>query len=182
MQLDTIQQCWLSRHNNTRDYKYFRSKMIELIGNKTNGYTDFNNLEQYEIDAACNMVALPIEYIYQYISDDNILNNIFINWSLESKKARIKRFEIAKMYVFRNIVEGKQLMIFLNNSDFVANYYEGIEGSEEDGVDGLFDWILSRENSQYEFTGMRNSNYTLINTSWQNLEQQLMQILKYGNY
>lgn len=168
------------------DYKYIRSRVIEICINKTNNYTELENLSQSERDIMINLVAAPIEIIEQISGE--LFERIVEEWDKNSSSSRSKRWSKAKMYVFRKLSQqdAKSVLVEVTmNGDLVTRYLGGIEGTEEDnGEEGIFDYILAKEGTSFEGNGLKSKNFVPKEngTTIEDVCTGIINILKEGVY
>ena len=84
------------------------------------------------------------------------------------------RYPIMRMYLFNKIGTANSLIV-LNTADadnLIIKWIGGIEGTLEDGgIVGLWDYILSRVGTPYEFTGLSVQNYPIVDGSGMTMQQ-----------
>lgn len=140
------------------DYKVIRDEIAKLAFVKVqSNWNNWNNLSEKEKDIVCKYVCCPKNLIFNRFPNE--LNQILKNWDEESTKARKYRYEIlVRNTLFDYLTERKALMCLRSVSEngLLFSYFGGLEGSLEDGgVEGLFDYILSREGTDYENNGLK---------------------------
>lgn len=169
------------------DYKYVREKISALtlvISTTSDDYDDWDLVEPEDKEIAVRYMAVPANMVITYCGGINaVYKSIIEEWVRLSKECRHNRMEAAKVFIFECIIEAKQLLVDVNSS-LVPNYYEGIEGTlEDEGVEGLFDFLESRVGTSYENNGLAETGYTLIGSrQWTDVVDGVMDILKYGDY
>jgi hypothetical protein len=139
------------------DYKVIRDEIAKLTLDKIQfDWGNWDNLTDKEKDIVCKYVCCPKSLIFNRFPDK--INELLKNWDDESTKARKYRYEIlVRNTLFNYLTEKKALMCLrtVSENGLLLSYFGGLEGSlEDDGVEGLFDYILSREGTAYENNGL----------------------------
>lgn len=95
-------------------------------------------------------------------------NNRLARGSSHFKTGRI---QVMRIYLFGKIGTADALETFRDAvKDNLLELYEGgIEGTVEDGIEGLNDFLLSRVGTTYETTGLTTRGYSIIDGSGDNL-------------
>jgi len=167
------------------DYKYVRGKIIDLAAIKTSMYSNWEALIEVEKDIVATYVACPKVLVESHFGVFVALD-IFEKWAKDTKKSREDRWERAKVYVFSCLEESdaKSILVELTEGkDLVTRYISGIEGTLEDnGQEGLIDYVSSRVNTSYENVGLVNKHFTPKQGTMQDVSDGAVQILKYGIY
>jgi hypothetical protein len=140
------------------DYKVIRDEIGKLAFEKVQmNWNNWNNLTETEKDIVCKYVVCPKNLIMSRFPND--INNKLKSWDDESTKAREYRYNILiRNLLFGYLTERKALMCLRSVSEngLLFAYFGGLEGSvEDDGVEGLFDFILSREGTTYQNNGLK---------------------------
>jgi hypothetical protein len=142
-----------------RDYRFVRERMRELADDKTDGYTNMAALSNQELIALSQRLLLdPQECM-------NVLGMAEFefykrDWVSKSKACRYNRWEEAKSAVLFNYIgldDAKQIVVELDTLSLISMYYSGIEGIDQDGIEGIFDYILATDGSTFENTGLAKS-------------------------
>ena len=166
-----------------RDYKFIRNEikwiMLGIVGPTFSGW---DNLTDNEKKVVAKYVCCPIEKVIEQYGADTQL--ILDDYDLNSMKSREKRYQSARMYIFENMELNDAKQILVEATPLVTLYIGGIEGTAEDNVDGIFDWVLSRTQSSYYNNGLSTSSYSPKNpaNTMEDIANGVMNILELGNY
>ena len=118
-------------------------------------------------------------------------NHYLDKWIEKSKEARLQRWEKSKKYIFNQIFEAKQVLTEVEERSLVTSYFEGIEGIDQDGVEGIFNYIEATVGTSYDgvsgtnpIQGLKNKNYSPIDgqSTMNDVTVGTMDIIKNGNY
>jgi hypothetical protein len=105
--------------------------------------------------------------------DSNERTNLAVEFDINNRQARgswVKangRTQILRIYLFGKIGSGNALETFHDAAkDGLLELYEGgISGTEEDGNEGINDFLLARTGTSYENDGLVTRNYGVIDGS-----------------
>lgn len=137
--------------------------------------TNWNNLSVAEKVIVCNYLLsrVPPAKFAETIPDPNQRIQISIDFDLNNRRARGNwqtgsgRIQVMRVYLFGKIGKANGLTV-LNDvvrEGLLELYEGGIEGTVEDGIPGLTDFLLSRAGTPYETTGLSSRNYDVIDGS-----------------
>ena len=140
------------------DYKVIRDEIGKLAFQKVEmNWNNWDNLTENEKDIVCQYVTCPKSLIVQRFPNE--INTILKKWDEESTIARQYRYNILiRNLLFSHLTEKKALLCLRSVSEngLLFAYFGGLEGSVEDnGVEGIFDYILSREGTIYHNNGLK---------------------------
>jgi len=100
-----------------------------------------------------------------------------------SVEARRQRELIAVSTIYNRLVKADADEVVDDTNDLVIKYVKrGREGTIEGDPEALFDYIDARVSTGYESTGLRAKNFTPLVGTIGDLADDIMDILKNGNY
>lgn len=140
------------------DYKVVRDEIGKLAFEKVqSNWNNWNNLTEEEQRIVAKYVACPKSYVA--VVYPNNVSSVLKSWDEESTKARQYRYDIlVRGALFLYLRQSKALSCLktVSENGLLLAYFGGLEGSMEDGgVEGLFDYILSRPNTSFENNGLK---------------------------
>ena len=171
---------WVDRATQLKDYKYVR-KELQRIG-ATYGFDNFRILEQKTLS---RWFAVSKEDRNKVLTLEEQIDAGFI-FNLNSIKARSIRFGKAVSEIYNRLTweEANEIINDVENyqlKDTYINY--GREGLINGDTEGLFDYIMSSENTTWETIGLSKKGYDTEGLdSMQELSEKIMIILNDGNY
>ena len=140
---------------------------------------NWNNLNSNEKLIVCNFLLskVPGAKFAATVSNATQRMQIALNFDLNNRRARGNwqsgngRVEIMRVFLFGKIGKANALETFRGVvTDGLLELYEGgIEGSVEDGIEGINDFLLSRSGTSYASTGLTTRNYSVIDGSSDNI-------------
>ncbi|HTL83232.1 MAG TPA: hypothetical protein VL651_16070 [Bacteroidia bacterium] len=156
---------------------------------------NWNALNSNEKLIVCTYIlsTVPPSKLVATIPDAEERTALAINFDLNNRRARgnwqsgTGRIEIMRIYLFSKIGKTNALLTFkdaVDNSIFEL-YEGGIEGSVEDGIEGINDFILARSGTGYSSTGLAQRGYPVVDGSSDTLEdvaETLVNIASNGIY
>lgn len=158
-----------------KDYKYIREKIKTLAGDLS-GLNDDEKL----VSAQWMCPSPEDSQVQTLLSSDY---NIYLEkWIEGGKSSRELRWSACKKAAFSLVVESFSALNSILDDNLHEKYLEGIESLNEDGFDGLIDWISSTNG--YTSSGLINGGYTPIDTNntMQDISNILLNIVQNGNY
>lgn len=170
---------------NFTDYKQARAQMFVVMVARIQEVGSFYNLSMIERRiASAWFIVGDAERDSVHSFDEQMINaNTYNAHSVESRDARLTA---AMMQVY-NRLSHDQVNAVVTSMDFGRTSYNyvrrGCEGTVEGNDEGLFDYILGRENTSWALNGLCHQNYTPKGmANCQELADKLIDILKNGNY
>jgi hypothetical protein len=137
--------------------------------------TNWNSLNAAEKLIVCNYVlsAVPPAKFGATVTNAVQRMQIALDFDLNNRRARgnwqsgIGRVQILRIYLFGKVGKTSALEAFRDVvMDGLLELYEGgIEGSVEDGIEGINDFLLARPGTSYAGTGLAARSYTVIDGS-----------------
>lgn len=175
--IENIHRNW---QNLYRDYKQARAALQGLI-------TDigWDGLSTVERKIMSMWFVAPIQ---QRITVHTIPEQVAFAKTFHDNSviARGKRADAATsaMYNYLSKSDAFELVDdIVNNYNLIGKYITyGREGTLEDGIDGLFDYLLSREGSIFSGCGLLNKSFVPHGITLPQLVDAAMDIFKNGNY
>jgi hypothetical protein len=136
---------------------------------------NWNDLNSNEKLIVCNYMlsSVPPAKFAATVTNATQRTEIAINFDLNNRRARgnwqsgIGRIQIMRIFLFGKIGKTNAFEVF---NDVVADHllelYEGgIEGTTEDGIVGINDFLLARTGTPYSSTGLTTRSYSIIDGS-----------------
>jgi hypothetical protein len=153
--------------------------------------TNWGNLSATEQKTVCQYCTskIPINrYVETYPTapERQAISQEFDSFNISSRKTN--RYPIVRMYLFNKIGTQNALLSLKTADDdnLTTEWFGGIEGTVEDnGIVGLFDYILARAGTPYDITGLKAQTYPIIDGSGMTLAEvcdELYEIAKNGMY
>jgi hypothetical protein len=165
----------------------------DIVGNDYDA--NWGNLNPAEQNIVCNYVlgAIPPIRFAEAIPDPDERMQISIDFDLNNRRARGNwqtgqgRIQIMRIFLFGKIGKANALEVFRDviRDDLLELYEGGIEGTEEDGIPGIADFILTRSGTPYVSSGLIKRDYPVIDDSGYSMEDianVLIGIASYGLY
>jgi hypothetical protein len=175
-------QWWDQEAKNPRasgDYKFIRAKIGKAAA--TSGWDQLSYQEK-EIAARWFVVdATKRDEIYS-TEEQVCLGVHFHKHSVESRAARYK---VATSEIYNRLSRPQQTVIVgqVEGSALPKLYIQyGIEGTVEGDIPGLFDYLLGRENSPWEGSGLLQKSFVPSGISMEQLVDNVMNVLVSGIY
>lgn len=162
------------------DYKKARCELKILVWG-----IGFNNLTLIGKRIASKWFVVPLDMRTTVHTLEEQLENgkYFHNESVAARKKRADA-GISAMYNYLSIPDSFSVVDDIVNTYGLLDKYikYGREGTLEDGMDGLFDYLCSRDGSMYSGAGFLNKNITPLGVPISALSNAAMSIFKSGNY
>ena len=137
------------------DYKFVRAMIYTEM-------EDYDSLTDAEKDIVCSYVLVDLDTMKAQLGDK--YEHSLSEWDRKSKICRVNRYEKAKTYLYQalELADAKSILVELTTGqDLATRYAGGIEGTlEDEGAEGLFDYIESRSGTSYENTGLSSKSFT----------------------
>lgn len=166
---------------------------LQKVSNDFNA--NWNVLNANEKQIVCNYLLslVPPAKFAQTITDANERTAVSIEFDLNNRRARgnwqsgTGRAQILRVFLFGKIGKDNALYALVDVvKDGLLELYEGgIEGTEEDGVTGINDFLLARTGTVYEDTGLAKRSYPVVDGSGDSLQdvaESMVQIASNGMY
>jgi hypothetical protein len=143
-----------------------------VAGNFDSGWDNLNPDQKLIVCTYC-LASIPPARFASTVTDANERMQMAITFDLNNRRARgnwqagVGRIQIMRIYLFSKIGKADALEV-LNNvvADGLLELYEGgVAGTEEDGIVGLNDFLLSRPATPYETSGLTTRDYAVIDGS-----------------
>lgn len=179
-----------------RDFKFIREQ-ARIAGKALagNNWENWNSLTTEEKDCLSSKFMIPeIQYwsstIYPHLMSQGFTTEDIQErveaWDILSTQSRSIRYEHARSYIANNIVEAKQILHeIVTQYNYHSLYTGGIEGTLEDNLQGLLDFIDGRAGTDFELggvnEGLRHRSLTSAKSSTV-LADEIMTILKDGDF
>lgn len=136
---------------------------------------------------------IPPEVFSALVSDAAERAKISAEYDLNNRQARGSwsgnggRLQAVKQHLFARLGKAQAMEVIADIlKDGLFQLYEGgIEGSEEDGIVGINDFLLARKKTPYATTGLKKRKYKLVDGSEDSVKEvadQLVTIISNGNY
>jgi hypothetical protein len=167
---------------NFKDWKCLQREIRALADALTGGEYDdnWNVFSPAEKLIVCNylLTRVPPARFAQTVTDAGERMQISIDFDLNNRRARGNwqtgsgRIQVMRIYLFNKVGKANGLTV-LNDvvRDGLLEMYEGgIEGTVEDGIVGLNDFLLSRAATPYSATGLSTRSYPMIDGSEDNMQ------------
>jgi hypothetical protein len=156
---------------------------------------NWNSLNANEKLIVCNYLLskVPPAKFAATVPDANTRTKIAIHFDLNNRRARgnwqsgVGRVQILRIYLFGKVGKNNALLTFKDAvADGLLELYEGgVEGTVEDGIEGINDFLLARSGTSYELNGLAARSYPIIDGSSDDLEDvanAMVQIASNGMY
>jgi hypothetical protein len=140
---------------------------------------NWNSLDSAEQLIVCNYLLsrVPAARFASTVTNAAERMQISIGFDLNNRRARgnwqsgTGRVEIMRVFLFGKIGKDNALAVFRDAvTDGLLELYEGgVEGSEEDGIEGVNDFLLARTGTSYAATGLAARSYPVIDGSSDNM-------------
>ena len=179
---------YISTNFGMKDLKCLQREIYEeaLVITSNNLDTNWNILSDQQKSIVCKYCTSkvpPMRFIETY-PDANMRQSIGQNFDMFNVNVRQHdRYPIIRMYLFGKIGTQNALKSLKTAStdNLVTEWFGGIEGTIEDnGIVGLFDYILARSGTPYETTGLAVQSYPVIDGSGMTLQQVADEIYEIG--
>jgi hypothetical protein len=160
-----------------RDWKCLQREIkfiaFDIVDDDFNA--NWNNLNTNEKQITCNYLlsSVPPAKFGETFPDASDRLNVSINFDLNNRRARgnwqsgTGRVEIMRVYLFGKVGKMNALLTLQDavQEGLLELYEGGIEGTLEDGIPGINDFILSRAGTEYETTGLASRGYPIVDGS-----------------
>lgn len=165
-----------------KDWKCLQREMktlaIAKVSNDFNANWDNLNANEKMIVCKYLLSLVPPAKFAATVTDANERIKISIDFDLNNRRARgnwqtgTGRAQILRSYLFGKIGKANALLALVDAvKDGLLELYEGgIEGTVEDGVIGINDFILARTGTVYETTGLAARGYAIVDGSGDTLQ------------
>ena len=159
------------------DWKCLQREIKELANVIVNNDYDanWNNLNADEKLIVCNYLLskVPPAKFGATVTNAAQRMQIALNFDLNNRRARgnwqsgTGRVEIMRVFLFGKLGKASALETFRDvvKEGLLELYEGGIEGSVEDGLEGINDFLLARSGTSYASTGLAGRNYSVIDGS-----------------
>jgi hypothetical protein len=180
-----------------RDWKCLQREIRALALVKVNNdfNTNWDSLNSNEQKIVCQYILASIpgmRFGQTYPNADDRMN-LTIAYDQNNRRARgnnltgTGRIEILRIYLFGKIGKVNAVLTLVDAvKDNLLELYEGgIEGSVEDGLPGLNDFLLARAGTPYASTGLAKRGYPVVDGSGDTLQtvaENLVEISSNGMY
>jgi hypothetical protein len=160
-----------------KDWKCLQREIKALVYEKTNNDIDanWNSLNSAEKIIACRYMLskIPGVRFASTFPDSAERTKVAIEFDINNREARgswLKangRTQILRIYLFGKIGSTNALETFhdVTKEGLLELYEGGIAGTEEDGNEGINDFLLARNGTSYAANGLALRNYPVIDGS-----------------
>lgn len=171
---------WMAKDRKMElDYKFRRAEIAKVVA--TSGWDQLPDRDK-EI-AARWFVVDGVKRTEVYTLDEQIgLAARFHKCSIESRSAR---FKAASIEIYNRLSRPEQMIVTgaVEKSALPKLYVEyGIEGTLEDSIPGLFDYMLGREDTPWAGSGLLQQSFQPDGVTITQLVDKVMGILMSGLY
>jgi hypothetical protein len=195
----TSMENWIKYQNElTTDYLQLRDYIRDILNEKS--WVNLTNFEkdiviEYHIKEAIKTLAeeqtekvtyLVLEKDISASEATSFMIRSFANHQIKNKAACAKRMDQAELY----FIVGKYLDLseatdFYSVAEILFSKYkdQGIKGTMHGDYEaGLFDFMESTVGTVYETAGLASQNYTMLVGTLQDFIDEMLNILRKGNY
>ena len=171
---------WMAKDDKIeQDYKFKRAAIAKVVA-----ASGWSQLPDRDKKIAANWFVVDgVKRAEVYTLDEQIgLAARFHKCSIESRSAR---FKAASIEIYNRLDRSEQMIVTgaVEKSTLPKLYVEyGVEGTLEDGIPGLFDYMLGREDTPWAGSGLLQQNFQPSGVTMTQLVDKVMSILTSGLY
>lgn len=160
---------------NMRDEKCIQREIKAIAGDIPANWGTFSSDEKEVLIKWCTSSVAPLDFgtMYPDADDRKLISMAFDSRNTE---ARVKRYQAVRMYLFGKLgtASGLATLIAATKESLIELYEGGVEGTVEDGVEGLLDFIEGRAGTSYAsgqtVEGLPHRGYSVVDGSGDTLQ------------